>query len=68
MSSCDEALKLYEQAKDRLEEYFNKPEDPSDRLDPGPGQREQEIERLQHAVVLAADAYERAKKEGHIAV
>ena len=62
--SCELALKLYEQAKDRLEDYVNQTPPPDgNRLAPGAGEREQEVERLRHAVDLAEEAYERAKAE-----
>ena len=60
--SCEQAQELYEQAKDRLEEYVNHaPDSEGDRLAPGPGERAQEIERLRHAVEMAEQAYEKAK-------
>jgi hypothetical protein len=60
--SCELAQKVYEQAKDRLEEYVSHaPPSAGDRLGPGAGEREQEIERLKHAVDIAEQAYERAK-------
>lgn len=62
--SCELALKVYEQAKDRLEEYVNQsPPAPGDRLAPNPGGRDQEVERLKHAVEMARQAYEQAKAE-----
>lgn len=66
--SCELAQKVYEQAKDRLEEYVNHaPPTLDDRLGPGAGERDQEIERLKHAVDIAKEAYERAKAD-HVEV
>lgn len=62
--SCELARKIYEQAKDRLEEYVNQaPTSAGDRLGPGAGERSQEIQRLRHAVEMAEQAYERARAE-----
>lgn len=62
--SYELALKAYEQAKDRLEEYVGKePPAAGDRLAPNAGARQQEIERLKHAVEMAEAAYEQAKAE-----
>lgn len=66
--SCELAQKVYEQAKDRLEEYVNQaPPEAGDRLAPGPGERAQEVERLRDAVAMAEEAYEHAKAE-HVEV
>jgi len=57
--------KLYQQAKDRLEEYVNQePPAHGDRLAPSAGARQQEIERLRHAVEVAEEAYAKARA-GH---
>jgi hypothetical protein len=62
--SYELALKAYEQAKDRLEEYVNQePPAHGDRLAPNPGARQQEVERLRHAVDMAEAAYQHAKAE-----
>jgi len=61
-------LKMYEQAKDRLEEYLRQePPAAGDRLAPNAGERHQEVQRLRHAVEMAEQAYEHAKaRAGHI--
>ena len=62
--SYELALKTYEQAKDRLEEYLNQePPAHGDRLAPNAGARQQEVERLRHAVEVAKTAYEQAKAQ-----
>lgn len=62
--SYELALKAYEQAKDRLEEYENQePPAQGDRLAPNAGARQQEVERLRHAVEVAQAAYEHAEAE-----
>lgn len=62
--SYELAQKVYEQAKDRLEEYVNQAPPPaSDRLAPDVGVRDQEVERLRHAVEVAKEAYEHAKAQ-----
>jgi hypothetical protein len=66
--SCELALKIYEQAKDRLQEYVDQPPPAAgDRLAPGPGERAQEVERLRHAIEMAEQAYEHARAE-HVEV
>ena len=58
------AFKLYQQASDRLEEYIRHAPPASDEHPaPSPGEREQEIERLRHAVELAKQAYVRARAD-----
>lgn len=62
--SYELALKTYEQAKDRLEKYQSQePPAHGDRLAPNAGARQQEIERLRHAVEVAKTAYEHAKAQ-----
>ena len=62
--SYETALKAYEQAKDRLVEYENQePPAHGDRLAPSAGARQQEVERLRHAVEVAQAAYEHAQAQ-----
>lgn len=62
--SCEMALKIYEQAKDRLDEYVNQAPSPDrDRMAAGRDEQHQEIERLKHAVEMARQAYEHARAE-----